>query len=94
MRVSPAKRHQLARAFGAVLKAARKQAGMSQEDLSHSADIDRTTSSLYERGLRSPTLTVLFEIAEALEVQPTKLVADTMARMQRGANREPAQSES
>jgi XRE family transcriptional regulator, regulator of sulfur utilization len=82
MRVSPAKRHRLARAFGAVLKAARKQRGLSQEDLSHSADLDRTMPSLYERGIRTPTLTALFEIAQALEVNPTQLVADTMARMQ------------
>jgi ribosome-binding protein aMBF1 (putative translation factor) len=34
MRVPPAKRHRIALAFGAVLKAARKQCGLSQEDLS------------------------------------------------------------
>jgi transcriptional regulator with XRE-family HTH domain len=84
MRVSPAKRHQLARAFGAVLKAARKQAGMSQEDLSDVADLSRTMPSLYERGIRTPTLTVLFEIASALDVEPTQLVADTLARLQGG----------
>jgi transcriptional regulator with XRE-family HTH domain len=83
MRLPPARRHRVAVAFGAALKAARGLRGFSQEDLSDGADLDRTTPSLYERGIRSPTLTVLFEIARALDVEPTQLVADTLARLRR-----------
>jgi ribosome-binding protein aMBF1 (putative translation factor) len=48
-------RRQVARAFGAVLKNARSQQGLSQEALCEGADMDRTYPSLLERGLRTPT---------------------------------------
>ena len=43
---------QVASAFGAVLGAARRDAGFSQEHLAELADTDRTYPSLMERGLR------------------------------------------
>jgi transcriptional regulator with XRE-family HTH domain len=86
MRLPPARRHRVAVAFGAALKAARGERGFAQEDLSDGADLDRTTPSLYERGIRSPTLTVLFEIARALDVESTQLVADTLARLRGDAS--------
>jgi hypothetical protein len=45
--------------------------------------VDRTTPSLYERGLRTPTLTVLIDIGHALDIEPTQLVYDTLERLQR-----------
>jgi transcriptional regulator with XRE-family HTH domain len=64
----------VARAFGAVLKAARKAKGLSQEELAADAAIDRTYPSLLERGLREPTLTVLFQLGTALDCAPAALV--------------------
>jgi transcriptional regulator with XRE-family HTH domain len=81
VRISPARRHRVAVAFGAALRCIRKQRGMTQEDVSDGADIDRTLPSLYERGMRSPTLIALFEIARALDVEPTQLVADTVRQL-------------
>jgi XRE family transcriptional regulator, regulator of sulfur utilization len=86
MRLPPARRHRVAVAFGAALKAARGERGFSQEELSEGADLDRTTPSLYERGIRSPTLAVLFEMARVLDVEPTQLVADTLVRLRRDAS--------
>jgi transcriptional regulator with XRE-family HTH domain len=74
------KSRDIARAFGAVLKAARKAKGLSQEELAADAGIDRTYPSLLERGLREPTLTVLFQLSGALDRAPAALVDLTLAR--------------
>ena len=62
-------------AFGAVLKELRTSAGLSQEKLALECGLDRTYISLLERGLRQPTLSTLFQLAETLEVQPSDIVA-------------------
>lgn len=50
------------------LKAARKSAGLSQEALALSADVDRTYVSQLERGVANPSLQVLFRLAQVLGV--------------------------
>jgi ribosome-binding protein aMBF1 (putative translation factor) len=77
-------RRRVARAFGAVLKHARNRQGLSQEALSEGANIDRTYPSLLERGLRTPTLAVVIEIAQALGVEPAQLLSDTLERLREG----------
>jgi len=67
------------RAFGQVLLEYREKSGLSQEKLALAADLDRTYISLLERGLRQPTLTTLFKIAEVLEIAPATMVAKTAA---------------
>ena len=78
------RRQEAARAFGQVLRAARQARGLSQEQLAELSEFDRTYPSLLERGLRTPTLTVLLEIARALDMEPAQLVSDTAERL-RGA---------
>ncbi|MBC2592759.1 helix-turn-helix transcriptional regulator [Ruficoccus amylovorans] len=63
-------------AFGAVLKEHRKTAGLSQEELAFRAGMHSTAISLYERGLRQPTLHTVFTLAQVLELRPSALVAD------------------
>lgn len=75
-------RYRVAIAFGDVLKALREDAGLSQEEFARLARMHRTTPSLYERGLRQPTLTYLFVIALVLEIEAEQLVADTRFRLQ------------
>ena len=65
---------------GAYLRAAREEAGMTQEDLARAAGIDRTYVSLLERDRRSPTLTTLFALCRAMNIKPSALIA----RMERG----------
>ena len=60
--------------FGQVLRELRVNKKISQEKLAEFCDLDRTYISLLERGLRQPTLTTLFKIAQALEVQPSEIV--------------------
>jgi transcriptional regulator with XRE-family HTH domain len=71
----------IARAFGAVLKQARTGAGLSQETLAERAELDRTTPSLYERGLRQPTLGTLLGLARALHLDPPVLVQRLVAQL-------------
>jgi transcriptional regulator with XRE-family HTH domain len=63
-------------AFGKVLRQKRKDAGLTQEQLAHEADVQRNYVSLIERGIHSPTIAVLFKLASALRCQPSDLVSD------------------
>jgi transcriptional regulator with XRE-family HTH domain len=64
----------LAEAFGAVLREARMERGLSQEDLGFESGYHRTYVSLLERGLKSPSLQTIFELARALNIQPSDLL--------------------
>ena len=54
----------------------RKSAGYSQEELAEHAAIHRTYVSQIERGIKSPTLPVLFRIASALAVKVSELITE------------------
>jgi len=71
------------RAFGRVLRHYRKLAGLSQEQLAEIADLDRTYPSLLERGLRIPTLTVIFVLARAVGIHPTQMVEEVERELRR-----------
>ena len=71
----------VAKAFGAVLREARRARGMSQEALAGDAEVDRTYPSLLERGHRVPTLCVFLRLARALHLAPAELVNATLARL-------------
>ena len=60
--------------FGAELKKARETAGLSQEKLAFEAEIDRSYVSLLENDRKSPTLDVLFRIADAIGIQASELI--------------------
>jgi transcriptional regulator with XRE-family HTH domain len=77
------RRDKVATAFGRVLREARREKGMSQEDLAGDAEHDRTYPSLLERGLRTPTLTVLLNLAKALDVTAASLINKTQDEMRR-----------
>jgi transcriptional regulator with XRE-family HTH domain len=56
------------------VRAARKAAGMSQEELALEAGLDRTYVSQVERKLRNTTIVVLNRLARALKTTPDKLL--------------------
>jgi transcriptional regulator with XRE-family HTH domain len=56
------------------VRAARKLAGLSQEELAHEAELDRTYISQVERQQRNLTISVLARIARALGTTPDKLL--------------------
>ncbi|MCH7725395.1 MAG: helix-turn-helix transcriptional regulator [Planctomycetes bacterium] len=61
--------------LGNELREAREKAGMTQEQLSFGADVDRTYISQLENDKKSPTLEVLFRICDALGVKASDLIA-------------------
>jgi transcriptional regulator with XRE-family HTH domain len=61
-------------AFGFVTRSLRKGKNISQETLADLCDLDRTYISLLERGLRQPSLTTIFSIAQALSITPSELL--------------------
>lgn len=61
------------RNIGRVIGDARKSKGISQEELAHRADIDRTYVSQIERGIGNPSLFIVYRVAHALELPLAKL---------------------
>ena len=72
---------EVARAFGATLRAIRKERQISQDRLGELCDFDRTYPSLMERGERHPTLYMLLRLARGLQVRPERLVTEPVARL-------------
>jgi transcriptional regulator with XRE-family HTH domain len=64
----------VAAAFGELLLATRREAGITQEELAHLSGLDRTTVSQLELGKASPRLETLIRLAGALDVDPRDLV--------------------
>lgn len=60
--------------FGANLRRARTEAGLSQETLGFRARLHRTEISLLERGERDPRLTTICRLAAALRADPSTLL--------------------
>jgi hypothetical protein len=57
------------------LREARLTKGLSHEELAELGEMDRTYPSLLERGLRMPSLYLLFQLAQALDVHAGVLVS-------------------
>lgn len=49
---------------------------LSQEELADAAGIHRTYVSQIERGLKMPTIAILFKIAKALNVRASDLISE------------------
>lgn len=65
----------VARAFGRALRQSREDAGLSQEELAHLANVDRTFVSRAERGVCQPALATVLLLARALKMSASSLVA-------------------
>ena len=66
----------LAKVFGKVLKQRRELLNLSQEELAFEAGLHRTYISLLERGVKSPTLNVLFRLANALDIPASQFIQE------------------
>jgi transcriptional regulator with XRE-family HTH domain len=76
-------RSTVAIAFGRVLRHARKEKGLSQEELAGEAEFDRTYPSLMERGLRTPTITVIFNLSKVLGLTSATMMTRTEKELER-----------
>lgn len=62
-------------AFGAAIRALRKQRGISQEAFAPLCELDRSYYGGVERGERNPSLSNILKITRALGVMPSELLA-------------------
>lgn len=65
---------ELENALATVLRNNRIIVGLSQEELAHRCDLDRTYISLLERGKRKPTLNVIFKICLNLNIKSSEFI--------------------
>lgn len=70
--------------FSQALKTARRARGLSQEAFSHVSS--RTYVSTLERGLKTPTISKVDELAEVLDIHPLTLL--TLSYMKKGDHKE------
>ena len=63
--------------FGANVRRLRVAADLSQAALANRMGIDRAFISMIERGGQNATLFTILEVAEALRVHPSALLAET-----------------
>lgn len=61
--------------LGKTIQKCRKERHLSQEVLSGLAGIDRSHLSKIELGVRSPTVSVLYKLASAMELTGSQLLA-------------------
>jgi transcriptional regulator with XRE-family HTH domain len=61
-------------AVGEAIRHFRARLGISQEELSFRAELDRTYMSGVERGVRNPTVKSLLRITKALGVRPSAVL--------------------
>ena len=64
----------IVQACGHLVKARRAAAGISQEELAERCRLDRTYISGIERGIRNPSLTALFSLAQGFGVSLSELM--------------------
>lgn len=60
--------------FGQVLHQLRKERDLSQEELGFESGYHRTYISQLERGKKSPSLQTIFQLAKALNVEPSEII--------------------
>jgi len=65
----------LVESFGARLQKLRKEQSLSQEKLAELSGLHRTYISSLERGARNPTITTLYSISTALNIEISYLVS-------------------
>lgn len=55
--------------IGHVIRVLRKEKGYTQDELAHEANIGKSFIGYIERGQKAPTITTLYHICRALDVQ-------------------------
>ncbi len=60
--------------FGEVIRDLRKQRRLSQEKLAELANLHDRHISFIERGLRKPSIVIVFQLAKALDIKASELI--------------------
>lgn len=59
---------------GQAIKRAREAAGLSQNNLAHMCNMDKTSIYFYEKGMRTPSVKVLMRLSKALDCPVSDLL--------------------
>jgi transcriptional regulator with XRE-family HTH domain len=70
----------LMQAFAAEVKARRRVRGVSQEELAHRSDVNRTFVAKVELAQNQPSLSVLYKLSMGLDVELPELLRLTLQR--------------
>ncbi|WNS42286.1 helix-turn-helix transcriptional regulator [Paenibacillus sp. MMS20-IR301] len=57
--------------IGKTVKAIRIKQGLSQEDLAHECNVDRSYISMIEVGRNEPSVTKIFDLCQGLKIKPS-----------------------
>lgn len=71
----------VAQAFGAVVREARVEAGISQEALASMIGVERSYFGRIERGQSQPTLSVVLKVASALQRDAGEMISVVVHRL-------------
>jgi len=63
-------------ALGAAIRRTRLERSLSQEELAHRSEIDRSYMSSLERGMQNPGIMSLLRICYAMGITATELMAE------------------
>ncbi len=69
------------KAFGLVVRQMRKAQGFSQEALADESGLDRTFISQLETGSKQASLTTIFRLAAALQIEASELLRQVEDRL-------------
>jgi transcriptional regulator with XRE-family HTH domain len=72
--------------FGEVLREIRRSRRLSQEQLAEVSGCHRTYVSLLERGVNGPSLSMLFQLGQALGITPSEILARVERRLSEAAD--------
>ena len=70
------------RAFGRTLRRRRKAKGWSQEKLALQSGHQRVFISWLETGTKQATISTIFSLAEALDIEPAELIQGVQAELE------------
>lgn len=68
-------------AFGQALRYARTKRKWTQTDLALRAGVDRNYVSLIELGRNSPSVRMMYQLCDALDIRPSDLLKDVERRI-------------
>jgi transcriptional regulator with XRE-family HTH domain len=78
------------RAFGVILRAVRKERGLSQEALAFESGYHATYIGQMERGQKSPSLRTIMNLAGALRTPGSEMLRRVEARLGRSVPEKPS----
>lgn len=85
-----AKRRRVGKAFGNALREARRDKGITQEEIAARASYSTVSISLFENGHRQPTISAVISLEDALGLEPGDLVRRTKLHLIATRQNDPA----